>query len=195
MGLFRELGFHGVSADVLVKRLGISRHSLYAEFGSMQGLFEAAVERYDQVVVERNFGPLERSGSGVAEIKALLEFFGAAHAGPASGRGCLLCNTAVEFGAADPSGQGFVKRYFARVSSAFEAALAYSRANGDLRQDVDPQVEAAFFTSTTVGMFVMLRAKVPAEVIQAAAEGAIAHLERLGAKIDGAETGWRSDGL
>jgi TetR/AcrR family transcriptional repressor of nem operon len=177
--IFRDHGFSGTSAEMLVQGLGVNRYSLYAEFGNKQGLFDAALKRYDEEVVERNFGPLESPGAGIDEIRALLEFFATASEGPAAGRGCLLCNTAVEFGPDDPSGAGFVQRYFERLSRAFHAALNNARDNGDLRRSVDPRGEADFFTASVLGLFVMLRAKAPPAVIQSAARGVTEHLESL----------------
>ena len=179
MEIFRDHGFAGTSAEMLVERLGVNRYSLYAEFGSKQGLFDAALQRYDEEVVERNFGPLEAPGAGIGEVRALLEFFGTAGRSPAWGRGCLLCNTAVEFGPDDPSGAGFVQRYFARLSKAFNAALGNAHEKGELRRSVVPREEAAFFTASVLGLFVMLRAKAPPSVIKRAARVAIEHLEAL----------------
>ena len=182
MEMFRDYGFAGTSTQMLVEGLAVNRFSLYAEFGSKQGLFDAALERYDAEVVERNFGPLEAPGAGVAEVRALLEFFGSAGEGPASGRGCLLCNTAVEFGPGDPSGAGFVQRYFTRLSDAFRTALTNARESGALRASVDPREEADFFTAAVIGLFVMLRAKAPSAVIQRSARVAVEHLEDLRAE-------------
>jgi TetR/AcrR family transcriptional repressor of nem operon len=180
--IFRDHGFAGTSAEMLVEGLGVNRYSLYAEFGSKQGLFDAALQRYDDEVLGRNFGPLESPGAGVREVRALLEFFGAAGKGPASGRGCLLCNTAVEFGPEDSSGAGFVQRYFERLSKAFHAALDNARRDGDLHRSVDPREEASFFTASVLGLFVMVRAKAPAALIESAARVAIEHLEALRAE-------------
>ena len=179
MEVFRDHGYAGTSAEMLVQHLDVNRFSLYAEFGSKRGLFEAALERYDQVVVERNFGPLEAPGAGIVEIAALFESFGAAGAGPVSGRGCLLCNTAVELGPVDPSGAGFVPRYLERISAAFRAALEGSRAKGDLHPDIDLRAEAAFLTASVLGMFVMLRAMAAPAVLRAASQSAIRHLAEL----------------
>ena len=179
MAVFREHGFAGTSAEMLVNELGVNRYSLYAEFGSKQGLFDAALARYDDEVLGRNFGPLEQPGAGIAEIQALLEFFGGASDSPAAGRGCLLCNTAVEFGAEDPTGAGFIQRYFARISSAFSGALTNARRDGDVRSAIDPGEEAGFFTAAVLGMFVMLRAKATPAVIESAARVATLHLESL----------------
>jgi TetR/AcrR family transcriptional repressor of nem operon len=177
--VFRDHGFAGTSAEMLVQALGVNRYSLYAEFGSKQELFDAALERYDGDNVDRNFGPLEGPGAGIDEIRTLLQFFGKAEQSPASGRGCLLCNTAVELGPADPSGAKFVQRYFERVSEAFYAALENARAKGELSPSVEPRAEAGFFTASVLGMFVMLRAKAPPTVIEDAARVAVDHLEAL----------------
>jgi TetR/AcrR family transcriptional regulator, transcriptional repressor for nem operon len=175
MEIFRDHGFAGTSAEMLVEGLGVNRYSLYAEFGSKQGLFDAALKRYDDEVMKRNFGPLEAPGGGIDEVRALLEFFGSAGKGAASGRGCFLCNTAIELGPTDPSGAGFVQRYFARLSEAFYVALS----RGELRHAADPRKEADFFTASVLGLFVMLRAKALPTTIENAALVAIKHLEDL----------------
>lgn len=179
MEIFCDHGFAGTSAEMLVQGLGVNRFSLYAEFGSKQGLFDTALRRYDEEVVERNFGPLETPGAGIDEVRALLQFFGTAGEGPTSGRGCLLCNTAVEFGPDDPSGAGFVQRYFERLPEAFYAALDNAHGKGELRPSVEPRAEADFFTASVLGMFVMLRAKVTPTAVEDAARVAIEHLEAL----------------
>jgi TetR/AcrR family transcriptional repressor of nem operon len=177
--LFRDHGFAGTSTQMLVENLGVNRYSLYAEFGSKQALFDLALQRYDDEVIERSFGPLEKSGAGLPEIRALLEFYENAADGPAVGRGCFLCNTAVELGPTDPSGAGFVQRYFERLSGAFLSALENARERGELRDGVDPREEAAFFTAALLGVFVMLRARAPTAVIRSAAEVVSGHLETL----------------
>ena len=182
MEIFRDHGYAGTSTQMLVEGLGVNRNSMYSEFGSKQALFDEALARYDAQVVERNFGPLEAPGAGVAEVRALLEFFGAADASPASGRGCFLCNTAVEFGAEDPSGAGFVARYFDRVSRAFRKALDNARRQGDIDKSTSATEEARFFTACVLGMFVMLRAKAPPKVIKSASKVAVAHLDQLSAQ-------------
>lgn len=177
--VFRTHGFAGSSAELLVQQLGVSRFGLYAEFGSKQGLFEAALERYDDEVVGRRFGPLEAAGAGLAEIRALFAFYGAATEGPAAGRGCLLCNSVVEFGPLDPSDAQFLRRYLERIRDAFRTALAAASARGEVRSDVDVQAEAHFFTATVLGLFVLLRADAPAESVVDATHVAIAHLDAL----------------
>jgi len=179
MELFRDHGFTGTSAEMLAEGLGANRYSIYAEFGSKQGLFDAALQRYDDIVVHRNFSPLEARDAGLNEIAALFAFFGAASRGKASGRGCLLCNTATEFGPNDPSGERFVQRYFKRISNAFNNALKNAATRNELIDGIDCREEADFFTASVLGLFVMLRAKAPAATVERAVRVAIRTLQSI----------------
>ena len=179
MALFRLYGFAGTSTQMLVEELGVNRFSLYAEFANKQKLFEAAIERYNQKVIEKTFAPLELPSAGIKDIRSLIEFYASAINGPAAGRGCLLCNTAVEFGSQDPGNTGFVQLYFKRLSRAFNISLNNAYSNGELHNSVSPGKEADYFTATILGLFVMIRAKVLPSMIKNAAEMAIKHLEEL----------------
>lgn len=177
--LFRDHGFAGTSTEMLVEQLEVNRNTMYSEFGSKQALFEASLEHYDRLVVTRNFGPLEAPGAGIAEIRMLLDFFAGSASGPVSGRGCLLCNTAVEFGPSNPGGHEFVERYLNRLSSAFLNALENAKQAGDLDDSVRVGEEANFFTASVLGMFVMLRAKAQPKLVSDVAKVAFQHLASL----------------
>lgn len=181
MEIFRKDGFAGTTADMLVGQIGVSRYSLYSEFGNLQGLFEAALERYNNEIIDRRFGPLERPDADLGDIRALLEFYGSAGNGPAAGRGCLLCNTAVEFGPNDPTRSGAIQRYFNRLSGAFFNALANAQRKGQLPASVNAREEADLLTAVVLGLFVMIRANAPAATIEHAARAAKERLEAIAA--------------
>jgi TetR/AcrR family transcriptional repressor of nem operon len=183
--LFRDHGYQGTSTQMLVDGLEINRYSLYAEFGDKQTLFDAALARYNEAVIEPRFAPLEDPDAGLEQIRDVVEFYGSDGQRRGTGRGCLLCNTAVEYGAHDPSGAGFVPQYLARLSRAFRTALDNAHRRGELRATVDPHDEAELLTATVLGMFVMLRASAPATTIHAAARAAIDHLDTLRAPDPG----------
>ena len=48
MTVFWRQGYEGASMADLTKAMGINPPSLYACFGSKEGLFKAVLERYDQ---------------------------------------------------------------------------------------------------------------------------------------------------
>jgi TetR/AcrR family transcriptional repressor of nem operon len=177
--VFRSHGFASTSASMLEERLGVNRSSIYAEFGSKQGLFHAALERYRETVVDQRFAPLLEPGAGIEAIMAVFDFYGAAGVGPAAGRGCLLCNTAIELGPDDPIGTRAVPRYLDRISSAFEFALDDAVRQAEIHASVDTTQEAQFLTATVLGIFVMLRAGAPPAVISAAATAAKRHVASL----------------
>ncbi|MBA2662265.1 MAG: TetR/AcrR family transcriptional regulator [Bradymonadaceae bacterium] len=182
MALFHAHGFAGTSTQMLVEQLGVNRNSMYAEFGSKQALFDAALRRYEQQFMNDVFGPLEAPDADLDSIAALFERFGKDAAGPASGLGCLLCNTAVELAGDDSSGEHFVQRYFGRVQAAFENALANARRAGELQVGVVAADEARFLTATALGIFVMVRARTAPIVVQGAGRVAKRHLDTLRAK-------------
>ena len=68
--LFRRLGYSATSTAELVDELGINRKSMYAEFGSKQELFEAALARYSQEHLSRVLAPIEAPDAGESETDA-----------------------------------------------------------------------------------------------------------------------------
>ena len=182
IALFHAHGFAGTSTQMLVEKLGVNRHSMYAEFGSKQALFHAALRRYEQQFMKDVFGPLEAADANLDSIAALFERFGKDAAGPASGLGCLLCNTAVELAGHDASGERFVERYFGRLQGAFHNALTNARRAGDLQGGVIAVDEARFLTATALGIFVMVRARTAPIIVQGAGRVAKRHVETLCAR-------------
>jgi TetR/AcrR family transcriptional repressor of nem operon len=177
--LFHEHGFAGASTEMLVERLGVNRNSMYAEFGSKRGIFEAALEQYERMVVAALFGPLEAPGARIGQIDALFQRFAASVPGPASGRGCMLCNTAVELGGSDSDEEPMVGRYFERLQGAFKNALDGGRRAGELAEGVDTRDEARFLTATALGIFVMVRARATTRAVREAVRAARRHLQAL----------------
>ena len=178
--LFLEQGFEATSIADLEERLGINRKSLYAEFGGKQDLFEAALELHHAVNVSRRFEPLETPDAGLAEIRAEIEALGAGARGSMAGRGCLLCNTASERSAIDPASRKHVRAYLKRIRAAFQNALTNARAAGDLDPSVDIEAEARFFASHGIGQLTIIRSNAAPDIVEAAAEVALAHLQSLG---------------
>ncbi len=177
MHVFRRDGFAGASADVLVRETGASRYNLYSSYGSKEGLFAASLDRYNQEIIDARFGPLEQPEADIEDILALLDFYGAAGSSPAAGIGCLLCNSAIEFG--DRNQPDAVQRYFDRLSGAFRNALDNATSKSQLRTDVDTVALSDSLCTNVLGLFVLIRAKADPERIRNAAMQAQAHLESL----------------
>ncbi|MEL7206881.1 MAG: TetR/AcrR family transcriptional regulator [Actinomycetota bacterium] len=157
--LFRVQGYEATSTAALVEELGVNRKSMYAEFGSKQGLFEAALERYDREHLTRVLAPIEAPDADLDTIRAAFRGYAAASEGWESGRGCLLCNTAVERAALDPASRRHVDRYLARITAAFANALGNAERAGELRASTDVETLARFLTTSLVGVAASIRAE------------------------------------
>ena len=179
--LFRRQGYNGTSTAELVEELGLNRKSMYAEFGSKQGLFEATLEHYDGRHLTRVLAPLEAPDAGVDAIRQAFTNYAAASEGWFNGRGCLLCNTAVERAALDPASGRFVADYFDRLNRAFRNALENGRASGDIDEAADLDDLSAYFTMALIGVAASIRAEAPSAHVHAACRVATSMLDRSAA--------------
>lgn len=175
--LFRREGYTATSTADLVEELGVNRKSMYAEFGSKQGLFEAALQRYDQHHLSDVLSPLEAADAGAEAIRAAFAGYASASDGWARGRGCLMCNTAVERAALDPGARRHVDAYFERLTLAFRHALENARRAGDLQAEADLDELASFFTMSLVGVAAIIRAEAEPGLVRDACRVATRVLE------------------
>lgn len=179
MAVFWRDGFHGTSTQALVDAMGVNRFSVYAEFGNKQNLYEAALAAYDQDVVTAHFQALESAQAGLPDIEAVFEGLSVSAGQPGSELGCFMCNCATERAPYDPGSQRFVHQHVKRISAALANALTYAQKRQDIRADVDAVQQGRFLATLLLGVFVLLRAQVPAEVVDASAQVALQHLRQL----------------
>src|SRR5260370_10882735 len=72
IAMFREHGFEGSSAQMLVDAMGIGRQSLYAAFGDKWQLYCSAVRRYVMGECAAHFEALRSGVRGIDGIDAML---------------------------------------------------------------------------------------------------------------------------
>ena len=175
--LFRQHGFNGTSTAMLVAELGVNRKSMYAEFGSKQGLFDAALERYSTKHLSAVLAPIEAPDASVDEIREAFSRYASASEGRFRGRGCLMCNTAVERGPLDPESGRHVTAYFARLTRAFRRALGNGQRAGEIDAEADLDELAAFLTTALIGVAACIRAEAPPALVHAACKVATGILD------------------
>jgi TetR/AcrR family transcriptional repressor of nem operon len=159
--LFRRQGFNGTSTAELVAEFGVNRKSMYAEFGSKQQLFEAALERYNSKHLTGVLAPLEAPEAGIDAILEAFRGYASASEGPYRGLGCLMCNTAVERAALDPGSGRYVDAYLERLTRAFRHALSNAKEAGEIGATVDLDEMAGFLTTALIGITASVRAEAP----------------------------------
>lgn len=174
--LFRREGYSATSTADLVENLGINRKSMYAEFGSKQELFEAALERYGKIHLSKVLAPIEDKAADADTIRQAFTGYASAIDSRFSGLGCLMANTAVERAALDPGSAKYVDAYLKRLNAGFRNALTNAHASGQLGDHADLDDLAAFFAMSVVGISVLVRAKAPSNQVHAAGRAVVAQL-------------------
>ncbi|GAA4105545.1 helix-turn-helix domain-containing protein [Actinomadura miaoliensis] len=158
MELFWRRGYAATSIQDLVAATGIGRGSLYAAFGSKDGLYEAALRRYAEESLGRMRERLERDEPVRVVLRdLLLELVDDTVADPAR-RGCLMTNTAVERLPGDPLAGRVVGRAFDLLAELVAAALRRGRERGELPPDADVTALADFLVTTIQGLRVQGKA-------------------------------------
>jgi AcrR family transcriptional regulator len=151
--VFWRKGYEGASLPELTKAMQINRPSLYAAFGSKEGLFCRALDRYTEgpgaYVREALNEPTARA---VAErlLRGAVEML----TDPGNPRGCLAVQGALACGeAADSVRRQLVARR-AAMETAFRERFRRAASEGDLRSDVDCGNLARYFATVMHGMAV-----------------------------------------
>lgn len=165
--VFRRHGYNGTSTAQLVDELGVNRKSMYSEFGSKQGLFEATLEHYDGKHLSRVLANVEAPDASVDEIRQAFHGYASAIEGRYRGLGCLMCNTAAERGALDSRCGPYIDAYFARLTRTFQKALENGRRMGDIDRTIDVNEMASFLTTALIGFAACIRAEAPKDQIWA----------------------------
>ncbi|WP_242887854.1 TetR/AcrR family transcriptional regulator [Actinomadura litoris] len=156
--VFRGRGYEATSIQDLVEATGIGRGSLYAAFGSKDGLYEAALRHYASSSGALMARRLDRDEPVREVLRHLLLALVDDTVGDPARRGCLMTNTAVERLPGDAVAGRIVGGSFDRVAGLVEAALRRGRERGELPQDADVTALADFVTTTIQGLRVLGKA-------------------------------------
>lgn len=153
MDLFWERGFEATSVRHLTERLGVGQGSLYAAFGSKEGLYRAALERYRDDMAATALAELGAGGDVRVVLRAmLLERVRIAAGG--GGRGCLFVNAAAERLPGDAATGRFVRDAMAASTAALTDLLTAAVARGEISGVREPAALAGFLVTFLNGLLI-----------------------------------------
>ena len=161
---------------MLVDEMAVNKKTVYAEFGSKQYLYHAALDRYLSIVVPERFAGLSGADADLSEVFIILDRFADAADRKGPRRGCFLCNASLELANEDGAVKKLAQRYFAAIGAAFSHALLSSRNAGQLPEEFDVNVWSSFLTTIAVGMFAMIRAGADGDTLRVTTEFAKSQL-------------------
>ncbi|THD83226.1 MAG: TetR/AcrR family transcriptional regulator [Phenylobacterium sp.] len=147
IGVFREHGFEGASAEMLVGAMGIGRQSLYDTFGDKWGLYRAAVRRYGMGECAAHLDALRGGGRAIDGIDALLRRVALTAHEP-----CLGVGSICEFGVSRPDLAEVHAPLARTLRGAIAARVRDAQREGDVAADLDPEAAADFLVANIAGL-------------------------------------------
>lgn len=159
MKLFWKKGYEAASIQDLVDATGLNRFGLYHEFGSKEGLFCEALDRYRKKVAGEVIGVLSGEPGGLGSIR---NFFGTmvnAFSQVRGMKGCLMANTAVDIHARDKGARSRVKKHLRKLEDSFYACLSEATSRGETGMEENLRANAQYLVSVTLGLSVFSRVK------------------------------------
>lgn len=156
MHAFRRSGYSGVSIPELEVATGLSAGSIYNSFGDKRGIFLAAFAHYLKAVLDRRIATFAKPANGLSGLRQL--FLSLLREPNGETFGCLITNSAIEFGSDDVVSEQTVRKGFEILQRLFVDRLAAAKAANRLRGDVDPNIEAVRLLALYQGVLVLIRA-------------------------------------
>lgn len=176
MDVFWRHGYESTSLRMLLDAMGLSYSSFYQTFGSKRELFELALHRYLDVLVEEMESGLEKAPSASAFLEALLRGV-ADEAREGDARGDLLLNTATEFGQRDESIAALVLAGKQRPLQVLHTAVKQAQREGTVDASTDADVLARYVLMSYAGLKTMVKAGGTADEVESAAGLALKALQ------------------
>jgi AcrR family transcriptional regulator len=157
METFWQRGYEGASMAELTQAMGINSPSLYAAFGSKEGLFQEALKLY--LATEDSEGKHQLFGAPTARegLHAMLRHGARSLARPGCPHGCMLilgdANTSVQ----NDSIRQSLCKWRREIQAGFVERLKHGIANGDVPRDADVGQIADFYMTVLQGLSLRAR--------------------------------------
>jgi AcrR family transcriptional regulator len=153
MEIFREHGFEGSSATMLVDAMGIGRQSLYDSFGDKWQLYQSALRLYAIEETSQHIAMLQSAPRAIDGIRAMVDRV-VAHARDA----CLGVGSICEFGRSRPELVAIRDAADRAMRATVVATIAQAQTEGDVAPDLNPDTVASFVVASFSGLRIAARA-------------------------------------
>lgn len=152
IAVFREHGYEGTSAQMLVDAMGIGRQSLYNTFGDKWGIYRAAVRRYGVCETNAHREALASRPAAIDGVRAMLE-----RVVSEAERGCLGVGSIVEFGQLHAELTEIRAATGGVLRDLFIRMIERGQVEGDIAIDLDPGTVATFIVASIAGIRIAAR--------------------------------------
>lgn len=139
IALFWERGYHGSSMKQIEQALDMRPGSIYATFGSKDGLFAEALASYAEQGSEELSGFLQRYTSIVDALQAYLRAIARTSPEAQPSRACMIMKTLLESSNTHPALAEQANHILASIQQSIFDALEQAKAQGELVESTDCQ--------------------------------------------------------
>lgn len=162
MAVFREYGFEGASAGMLVEAMGIGRQSLYNTFGDKWQLYQMALRLYAGDETGEHIAMLQSKPRALDGIVSMVDRV-VANARDA----CLGVGSICEFGRSRPELVAIRDTADRAMRTVLTATIARAQAEGDVALDLAADIIASFIVMSFSGLRIAARAGASDEDLRA----------------------------
>lgn len=170
---FWRFGYASLSALEVADAMGVAKSSLYNTFGSKRDLFLESVDHYANAQRSKLAARVDSENPEALLRRILLE----AVTDNNAGRGCLLVNTAAEFGARDGELRRYVKAGFDGMIDAFADLIRAGQALGQFKAGVNPSQYAVILVAGISGLRILAKCGCSADELNPVIENLLAGLQ------------------
>lgn len=182
--LFWKKGFHATSLKDIEKALDMRPGSIYATFGSKDGLFQESLERYARL----GLGNLERTlhahDSPLAGLAAYLRDLGGLCDQELPSRACMLVKSLLELGQREQIAWRKAEELLASMEAFFITGFVAAQEAGELKPELDPVRLGRRLQAEVMGLRAFAQRDVDSAAVHALAEDMAQSLEAL--RVDSA---------
>jgi AcrR family transcriptional regulator len=151
---FWRQGYEGTSTTQLTAEIGISQPSLYAAFGSKEGLFKEALNlylnKYGRFLVQAlDDSGLVRDGIRQALLSAARQYSDKEHA-----PGCFVAMGGLQGATEHAAIQGLLAQQRRLAEEFIQQALTAAKQTNEIAENVDIDILASYFAMVIQGMAV-----------------------------------------
>lgn len=151
MRVFWAKGFAAASMADLTAAMGIASPSLYAAFGSKEGLFREAIGHYVALHSPSFWGVMDLP-TAQESVEALLRNAASVFTDPAVPNGCMVIQTAAEEGDLSPELAATLCELRASNAETLARRLTKGVADGDVGAGTDVRAVADFYATVHKGL-------------------------------------------
>ncbi len=178
MLLFWEKGFQGAAMSELTAAMGVNAPSLYACFGSKEGLYREAMALYES----GDGAELAAAIAAAPTVRDAIEIYlmrsAALFSRPGKPAGCMIVLSVVHAAGTSEEAGRALRDARTEMQGVLEARLRGALASGELSAG-DPAAIAAFYCTVQQGMSIRARDGASRAELEAVAQGAMAAWDGL----------------